>query len=113
MRKGNGRSIIKLNYYFSFNIYRSRILCNLLDQLISLQYQPLEIIVIDNHSTDNTETMVKERYPSVNHVRTEKNIGVLARNIGMEQAKGDIIITIDDDILNLLDEHLLNIISIF
>lgn len=92
---------------------RSSVLCILMDQLESLKYEPLEIIVIDNHSTDNTAIIVKERYPTVNLIRTDKNIGVLARNIGMKQAKGDIIITLDDDITDLSDEHLVNILSIF
>ncbi|HPR73399.1 MAG TPA: glycosyltransferase [Bacteroidales bacterium] len=92
---------------------RANVLCSLLDQLISLKYNPLEIIVVDNHSTDGTDIMIKDKYPTINHIRTDKNIGVLARNIGMKQAKGDIIITLDDDILDLLDEHLLKIMSIF
>ncbi len=92
---------------------RAGILSTLLDQLISLKYEPLEIIVVDNHSSDNTITMIEEKYASVKLIRTDKNIGVLARNLGMQQAKGDIVITLDDDITNLTDEHLEKIVAIF
>jgi len=80
---------------------------------MSLKYKPLEIIVVDNHSEDNTQNMIKERYPTVMYVRTDENIGVLARNIGMKNAKGEIVITIDDDIQGIHDDDLGNLVSIF
>ena len=43
--------------------------------------------------------MVKEEFPSIQLVRLPKNEGCAARNRGMELARGDIVVTLDDDII--------------
>jgi len=56
-----------------------------------------EMIVVDDCSTDSTAEMVKS-YP-VRYVRMEKNSGpAAARNRGVREAKGDVIIFCDSDI---------------
>ncbi len=59
---------------------RERLLRKLLSSLRGISYQKLEIIVIDNCSTDNTERTVKEEFPEILYEKTEKNIGIAARN---------------------------------
>jgi glycosyltransferase involved in cell wall biosynthesis len=61
-----------------------------------------EIIVVDNNSTDNTLEIVKKfetENPDLNFIyTTEQNQGLsFARNKGIETAKGEIIVFIDDD----------------
>jgi len=73
---------------------------------------PLEILVIDNGSTDGTQAMLKEL--DVEGLRTvvEPIAGVArARNAGIQNAQGDPVIFIDDDLrfpkdwlIALLDE---------
>jgi len=61
----------------------------------------MEIIVIDNHSEDKTQEIMMSDFANIKYVRTEKNIGASARNIAMKAAKGDIVVTLDDDITGL------------
>lgn len=70
-------------------------------ELFLKSYDPpgdnFEMIVVDDCSTDSTAEMVKS-YP-VRCVRMEKNSGpAAARNRGVREAKGDVIIFCDSDI---------------
>ena len=58
--------------------------------------QPWEIIVVDDHSLDNTAQIVQEH--GVQLIRHERQLGAgAARNSGIQQAKGDIICFTDAD----------------
>lgn len=92
---------------------RKHLLRKLLLSLYNLKNELIEIIVVDNHSNDGTENLIRREFHEVVYVRLEANIGVGARNIGMAKATGDIIITIDDDIFGLNDNDLNNILKYF
>ncbi len=56
-----------------------------------------EVIVIDGGSTDGTETMIKQHFPHC-HYSSKKNKGVSeARNIGIQQSRGEWIALLDSD----------------
>jgi GT2 family glycosyltransferase len=58
--------------------------------------KPLEIIVVDSSSTDNTSKLAKiypMRYVSIPEKNRQR-----ARNIGLSQSKGDVVAFIDDDV---------------
>jgi GT2 family glycosyltransferase len=57
----------------------------------------LEVIVVDNASTDGTAEMVRERFPRVQLIRQPDNIGASAWNIGMATARGEWRMILDDD----------------
>lgn len=78
-----------------------------------IQYHPSEIVIVDNHSNDGTEKYLPKLFPHITYLRTKKNIGVAARNLALESAKGDIIICLDDDVFGLSDNHIYNIIRLF
>jgi glycosyltransferase involved in cell wall biosynthesis len=60
-------------------------------------YHPLEIIVIDDGSTDNTAEVVRG-LPSVSHYFHQENKGPsAARNVGLKHAKGAFIAFLDSD----------------
>lgn len=78
-----------------------------LNSIINQSYKDLEIIVINDASTDKTKEIVNnfskkdKRIISLNHT---KNKGVsAARNLGLEHATGDYILFVDSDDLLVKD----------
>ncbi|MEM1120158.1 MAG: glycosyltransferase [Bacteroidota bacterium] len=68
-----------------------------IESIYQQNYCPLEIIIVDDGSTDNSATIVKEKYPAVTYV-FQKNQGVAnARNVGLKLAKGTLIAFLDAD----------------
>src|SRR6266446_2683225 len=60
--------------------------------------QQLEIIVVDNGSTDGSLGLVKARFPSVVLAQNETNLGFSkAANIGAERAKGEHLAFLNND----------------
>jgi glycosyltransferase involved in cell wall biosynthesis len=81
-------------------------------ELLLKSYNPpddgFEFIVVDDGSTDGTEDMAKN-YPA-RYIKMEKNSGpAAARNRGVQEAKGDVIIFCDSDIV--LDKEALGLIK--
>ena len=76
---------------------RSISLKRALNSVLSQSYQPEEIIVVDNGSTDDTEEMIKYQFPQVTILR-ERKLGVsAARNKGIKASKGDWVAFLDSD----------------
>lgn len=73
----------------------SRTIRDTLEGLMRLDYPSYEVIVIDDGSTDNLVSIVRE-YP-VRLLSTVNNGLSHARNLGMHLAKGEIVAYIDDD----------------
>ena len=67
-----------------------------LDSIFSQEYTDFETIVIDDGSTDNTATLLKQ-YPQVKVIRQENQGMSTARNRGIEEAKGEYILFVDSD----------------
>lgn len=58
----------------------------------------LEIIVVDNHSTDGTDLMIKTDFPQVKLISLDKNYGfAYAGNRGVEQSIGDYLLFLNPD----------------
>ncbi|MFX0039659.1 MAG: glycosyltransferase [Promethearchaeota archaeon] len=75
---------------------RSELLPNLVKNLLNLDYPKFEIIIVDDCSTDNTKELLKI-YP-IKSIILEKPVGsAKARNIGIKEAKNDIIALTDSD----------------
>ncbi len=65
----------------------------------TIQYANFEVVFIDDGSTDNTQAILKEfeGWPPL-RVITQKNMGLsYARNVGMNTARGEIIVYTDSD----------------
>lgn len=82
-----------------------------LESAIAQTYRPIEIIAVDNNSTDNTLAILRDyerRYPDLITVLEEKKQGApAARNKGISIAKGEWLQFLDADDL-LLPEKLTN-----
>lgn len=62
----------------------------------------LEIIVVDNDSTDGSVQAVQERYPQVKAVANKDNLGFAkANNIGIRQSTGRFVCIVNSDIVAL------------
>ena len=71
---------------------RAYCLCRALDSALAQTHRALEVIVIDDGSTDGTSALISERYgldPRVRYIWQE-NTGVSrARNTGLDASRGD------------------------
>ncbi|HEC21464.1 MAG TPA: glycosyltransferase family 2 protein [Chloroflexi bacterium] len=69
-----------------------------LDSLRRQTYPRLEIIVVDNASTDGSQALVRERYPEVRLIQLPENRGFTgACNAGIEASRGEIVILLNND----------------
>ena len=92
---------------------QKEILAKTLDYLILQDYRrdQYEIIVVDDGSSDGTQEMVKSKMGSGVSLRYfyQKQRGPhFARNLGIEKARGEIVIFVDSDIFappNFISEH--------
>ena len=76
---------------------RAHLLPRCLNSVISQDYAPFEIIVVDDGSTDMTRSMVARDYPGAKLI-SQKNKGVsAARNAGINAAKCDWLAFLDSD----------------
>ena len=69
-----------------------------LNSIMKQSFANVEIIVIDNGSSDGTYQFVTGNHPSLKIVRNDKNMGTsYARNQGIRTAKGDYLMFMDSD----------------
>ena len=85
-------SIIVLNYN------AGQLLLNCVDSLKKSTYSNLEIIVVDNISSDGSQTKCKEKFPNIKLIQNKKNLGYCGgNNIGIKEAKGEYIVILNPD----------------
>ena len=71
--------------------------CELIDTL-PLNNEIIEVIVVDNASTQNEATELERRYPQIIVIRSDKNLGFAGgNNLGIQAAKGKYLFFINND----------------
>lgn len=89
---------------------RSRLVGRAIESALRQQWVDLEIIVVDDASTDDTESVIQSLYPQVRYLKQTHNQGPgLARQRGIQEATHPWVILLDDD--DQLLDHALTIIS--
>ena len=80
---------------------REKTIVRAIKSVLSQTYQNIEVIVVDDCSQDNTETVINECYANDKRVvfhRLEKNSGAcVARNRGVELSRGTYVAFLDSD----------------
>lgn len=81
---------------------RAQIVHNTLESVINQSYKNWELLLIDDGSTDSIEQFLYDNYSTEKRIRfykrdREPKSASTCRNIGIEKAKGDLIIFLDSD----------------
>ena len=94
---------------------RRQYVVDAIESVIAQDYADMEIIVVDDGSTDGTEEALAPYLSLIRVIRTRNQGPALARNVGMEAARGDYVAFLDSDDLyypfkvrlqaQLLDEY--------
>jgi GT2 family glycosyltransferase len=92
--------LANLDYLVTINILsfnRKEELRHTLMKVYEQNYKNIEVIVVDNASSDGSTEMVEKEFPEVKIIRMDKNVGVAGWNEGFKVANGDYILVLDDD----------------
>jgi glycosyltransferase involved in cell wall biosynthesis len=70
-----------------------------LDSVLHQDYRPLEVVVVDDGSTDNTLELVRARDPELVRVISQENSGrpSIPRNAGIRNSSGELVFIFDSD----------------
>jgi len=85
-------SIIILNYN------AGNLLLDCIKSILKTNYPNFEIILVDNASKDNSHIKCKEKFPQIQLIENEDNLGYCGgNNLGIKEAKGEFIIILNPD----------------
>ena len=78
---------------------RAPVLARCLDALAAQDPPPGEVVVVDDGSTDDTPAVLAERRDSIRIVRQDNGGRAAAKNAGVDAARGDVVLFLDDDVI--------------
>ena len=85
-------SVIVLNYN------AGELLLNCIDSLKKSTYTNLEILVVDNISSDGSQIKCKEMFPDIKLIQNNENLGYCGgNNVGVLEANGKFIVILNPD----------------
>ena len=91
---------------------RAEMLCECVDSILNSTYKNLEVIIVDNNSTDNTKELVKKKYVTDERVLLvplkENLMAAGGRNEGLKRAKGDYLLLVDND--NIVEQNMIELL---
>lgn len=101
-------SIIILNYK------RLSALEQTLESVVAQTYENREIIVVDNHSEEEVSAAVRKFGSDIRLIELDVNLGACGgRNVGLSAARGEIVITLDNDISFLSSDAIDTVVRLF
>ncbi|MDD4604351.1 MAG: glycosyltransferase family 2 protein [Bacteroidales bacterium] len=85
-------SVITVNYD------QPEITCDLIESFRKITYPSIEIIVVDNDSPTHDPDIIFQRYPYINLIKSDRNLGFAGgNNLGINIAKGKYVLLINND----------------
>jgi GT2 family glycosyltransferase len=85
-------SVITVNYN------QAALTCALIDSLRKVTYPNVEVIVVDNGSSQDATPVITTQYPEVNFIRSEKNLGFAGgNNLGIQASTGKYLLFLNND----------------
>jgi GT2 family glycosyltransferase len=85
-------SIVSVNYD------QPEVTCEMLESLRKVTYPNFETLIVDNASPSTSPYIIKQKYPEVELIISEENLGFAGgNNIALKQAKGDYILLLNND----------------
>ena len=100
-------SIIIINYNGKHHLE------SCLESLLKINYDNIEIIVVDNNSTDDSVSFISTNFPDLILIKLNENKGFAEpNNLGAKIAKGDFLLLLNNDILdNMVDLNKVNVLN--
>ncbi len=101
------------------NYQRRDMLRRVVASALQQDYPHLDILVVDNASTDGSVPYIQQTFlhahahSQVRILPLPENIGCAARNQGIAAAHGDIIVTIDNDVLLTTPHDVQSVVALF
>jgi GT2 family glycosyltransferase len=89
---------MKMVTIFILNWNRKNETCRAIASALNQTYSNIEILVVDNGSTDGSAELIKSIYPKIRYVQLDKNYGCPGgRNKGISHCYGEYIFFCDND----------------
>ncbi len=86
-------SIIILDWNGERHIHRC------VEHVVQQTYKNIEVIIVDNHSTDGSFEKIKTEYPHFIYIQNEDNLGfAVGMNQGIKMAQGQYIVALNQDV---------------
>jgi GT2 family glycosyltransferase len=85
-------SVVTVNYN------QSEVTCEFLNSMANITYKNVEYFIVDNASPNDNPDIIKERYPDVNLIKTNENLGFAGgNNVALPYCKGKYVLFINND----------------
>lgn len=93
-----GSNSLPLVSVVTVNYDQSEVTCEFLDSMSKITYPNVEYLVVDNASPNDNPDIIKERYPQITLLKTEKNLGFAGgNNVALPYCKGKYVLFINND----------------
>jgi GT2 family glycosyltransferase len=98
MTDSNNLSDFPLVSIISINYDHPEVTCAMLESMRKVTYPNIELIIVDNASPNDDPAILKQNYPEIIFIQSEKNLGFPGGNdLGIRKAKGKYILLLNND----------------